>query len=52
MHDRFLIIDNKYAYHIGASIKGAGKKWFGINLIQDIAIVRDILQHLELEIED
>ena len=32
-HDRFLIIDGRYAYHIGASIKDAGKKCFGINKI-------------------
>jgi len=29
-HDRFLIIDNTYLYLIGASIKDAGKKAFGI----------------------
>ena len=29
-HDRFLIIDRKEVYHIGASIKDAGKKSFGI----------------------
>ncbi len=28
-HDRFLIIDKETAYHIGASIKDAGKKCFG-----------------------
>lgn len=27
-HDRFLIIDNKEIYHIGASLKDLGKKWF------------------------
>jgi len=27
-HDRFLIIDNKKVYHIGASLKDLGKKWF------------------------
>jgi hypothetical protein len=27
-HDRFLIIDNTDIYHIGASIKDLGKKWF------------------------
>mgnify|MGYP004481445821 CR=1 FL=1 len=30
-HDRFLIIDETTAYHIGASIKDAGKKCFGIS---------------------
>lgn len=27
-HDRFLIIDNQDIYHIGASLKDLGKKWF------------------------
>jgi hypothetical protein len=27
-HDRFLIIDNLEVYHIGASLKDLGKKWF------------------------
>jgi hypothetical protein len=27
-HDRFLIIDKKEIYHIGASLKDLGKKWF------------------------
>lgn len=48
-HDRFLILDRTTAYHIGASLKDAGKKCFGINLIQDGGIIRDILQRLELE---
>lgn len=51
-HDRFLIIDNTLAYHIGASIKDAGKKCFGINLILDPGIIRDILQRLEIEAEE
>ena len=50
-HDRFLILDRMTAYHIGASLKDAGKKCFGINLIQDVSIVKDILQRLELETE-
>ena len=50
-HDRFLILDRKTAYHIGASLKDAGKKCFGINLIEDAGIIRDILQRLELETE-
>ena len=36
---------------VGASLKDAGKKCFGINLIEDAGIVRDILQRLELETE-
>lgn len=51
-HDRFLILDRGTAYHVGASLKDAGKKCFGINLIQDAGIIRDILQRLELETEE
>ena len=51
-HDRFLIVDEMTAYHIGASIKDAGKKCFGITRIEDIRIVSDILQRLEIETEN
>lgn len=51
-HDRFLIIDDTSAYHIGASIKDAGKKCFGISLIEDTRIVKDILERLNLESEE
>lgn len=51
-HDRFLIIDEVTAYHIGASIKDAGKKCFGISRIEDIGIISDILQRLEIETEE
>ena len=30
-HDRFLIIDDTEVYHIGASLKDLGKKWFGFS---------------------
>ncbi len=30
-HDRFLIIDQKQVYHIGASLKDLGKKLFGFS---------------------
>ena len=32
-HDRFLCIDND-VYHIGASIKDLGKKWFGFSKME------------------
>ena len=32
-HDRFLIIDNSTVYHIGASLKDLGKKWFAFSKI-------------------
>lgn len=34
-HDRFMLIDDE-VYHIGASIKDLGKKWFAFTLMQDI----------------
>lgn len=48
-HDRFLILDARTAYHIGASVKDAGKKCFGINKIEDEKIIKDILERLKLE---
>jgi len=35
MIDFLLFIDEAVAYHIGASIKDAGKKCIGINLTED-----------------
>jgi hypothetical protein len=32
-HDRFLILDEKEIYHIGASIKDLGKRWFAFSKI-------------------
>jgi len=46
-HDRFIILDGKTVYHIGASIKDAGKKCFGISLINDSGIVADLLNRLK-----
>ncbi len=46
-HDRFMIIDDVRAYHIGASIKDAGKKCFAISRIEDCGIVKDILIRLK-----
>ncbi len=42
-HDRFIIIDNKEMYHLGASIKDLGKKCFAINRIEDIKIIEKII---------
>jgi len=30
-HDRFIIIDNSDVYHLGASLKDLGKKWFAFS---------------------
>ena len=34
-HDRFLVIDNQ-VYHIGASLKDLGKKWFAFSKMEEI----------------
>jgi len=33
-HDRFVIIDEKEIYHIGASLKDLGKKWFAFSKLE------------------
>lgn len=46
-HDRFLCIDNE-VYHIGASIKDLGKKWFAFSKIEDLTpdeIINKINKH-------
>ena len=42
-HDRFIVIDSKEMYHLGASIKDLGKKCFGINKIEDKEIIEKII---------
>ncbi|MGZ8548098.1 MAG: ORF6N domain-containing protein [Sulfuricurvum sp.] len=44
-HDRFLIIDGKEVYHIGASLKDLGKKWFAFSKF-DVSVL-DILGRLK-----
>lgn len=46
-HDRFLIIDGTTAYHIGASLKDAGKKCFGISLLTDPDIIKGLITKLQ-----
>ena len=45
-HDRFLIIDRKEVYHIGASIKDAGKKSFGITKLEDEDLTKSLLDRV------
>ena len=45
-HDRFLLLDEKELYHIGASIKDAGKRAFEISLTDEPNIVKSILERL------
>lgn len=42
-HDRFLIIDCKEVYHMGASLKDLGKKWFAFSKL-NIPTVESIMQ--------
>ena len=48
-HDRFLIIDDE-VYHIGASIKDLGKKWFAFALMNDL-VADNFLEMLNLVID-
>ena len=41
-HDRFIVIDNKELYHIGASLKDLEKKCFAISKIEDIEYIEKI----------
>jgi hypothetical protein len=43
-HDRFMIIDRKELYHIGASLKDLGKKWFAFSKMDHLADL--LLKHL------
>jgi len=44
-HDRFLIIDKKEVYLIGASLKDLGKKWFGFSKL-NISSIDSMIQKL------
>jgi hypothetical protein len=44
-HDRFLILDEKEIYHIGASLKDLGKKWFAFSRFETGAV--EMLKKLE-----
>ncbi|MCQ2492311.1 MAG: ORF6N domain-containing protein [Lachnospiraceae bacterium] len=48
-HDRFLIIDETDAYHLGASIKDAGKKCFGINRIEDSKTIQKLIDKARMQ---
>ncbi len=43
-HDRFLILDEKDLYHLGASLKDLGKRWFAFSKMN--GLVKEILNHL------
>ncbi|NOQ37857.1 ORF6N domain-containing protein [archaeon] len=44
-HDRFMIIDDKYVYHFGASLKDLGKRWFAFSKFDKDAF--ELLDRLE-----
>jgi len=37
-HERFLIIDSKEVYHLGASLKDLGKKWFAFSKMEKASV--------------
>jgi hypothetical protein len=37
-HDRFLIIDQNDIYHLGASLKDLGKKWFAFSKLDKLSV--------------
>lgn len=37
-HDRFLIIDSQEIYHLGASLKDLGKRWFAFSKIDESSV--------------
>ena len=45
MHDRFLIIDQKTLYHIGASLKDLGKKCFAFEML-DASLIAHLLKNV------
>ena len=47
-HDRFLIIDGKEVYHLGASLKDLGKKWFAFSKLNKISVSTIIASISEL----
>jgi hypothetical protein len=48
-HDRFIILDQKEVYHLGASLKDLGRKWFGFSRLEPKS-VEGIIKELEMMI--
>lgn len=46
-HDRFLLIDGEEIYHLGASLKDLGRRWFAFSKLE-----KESLQCLLIEIQD
>lgn len=45
-HDRFIIIDRKILYHVGASLKDLGNKGFGISKIEEQDLIDSLLSRI------
>ena len=48
-HDRFIILDQKKVYHLGASLKDLVRKWFGFSRLEPKS-VEGIIKELEMMI--
>ena len=48
-HDRFLIIDDNEVYHLGASLKDLGKKWFAFTKLHEDT-VKELLREVKANI--
>lgn len=46
-HDRFIIIDDSELYHLGASLKDLGKKWFAFSRMDSLVfqVLNQLLTH-------
>jgi hypothetical protein len=47
VHDRFLILDQQALYHLGASLKDLGKRWFAFSRMD--GIIADVMKRLPLK---
>ena len=45
-HDRFIIVDDKELYHLGASLKDLGKKVFAISKIEDKEYLNNLIERI------
>lgn len=45
-HDRFLVLDEQTVYHVGSSLKDAGRKCFAVSLIQDEEMAGALVRRL------
>lgn len=47
-HDRFIIIDHQEVYHMGASLKDLGKKWFAFSKLDKSTVSNILTSIIEL----